>query len=198
LATIVFGGSFDPIHTGHIAMAKVALDYLPQARLLMIPAACSPFKTDSTSASEIHRLSMCRLATANQPRITVSDIEFTLPKPSFTVHTIQALLKKENDTYYFLCGADAFLSLQRWKDYETLVKLVSFLVVDRSEYPRQKLVEQKERVEGLGGRADILNMPLVTVSSTQIRQRLQNRQSLHNLVDPAVERYLMENNLYRE
>ncbi len=198
MATIVFGGSFDPIHLGHLAMAKAALDYLPAAKLLLIPAACSPFKTNRTMAENEHRLAMCRLAAKHDERISVSDIEFHLPKPSFTVHTIHHLLNNQPDQYYFLCGADSFLTLPKWKAYETLAKSVTFLVANRCDCQHKQLQDMQRHISNIGGQAVLLSMPLVEVSSTQIRKQLQDQQSLAGLVLPEVERYLVENALYRE
>ena len=198
MATIVFGGSFDPIHLGHLAMAQAALDYLPTAKLLLIPAACSPFKTNRIMAKNEHRLAMCRLVAQQDERISVSDIEFHLPKPSFTVHTIHRLLNDQPDQYYFLCGADSFLTLPKWKSYEILAKSVTFLVADRCDCQQKQLQDMHHHISGVGGHSVVLSMPRVDVSSTQIRRQLQNQQSLAGLVSPEVERYLVENALYRE
>ena len=198
MATILFGGSFDPIHNGHFSMAKTALDFLPQAELLLIPAACSPFKTQSKAADPTHRLAMCRLAADNHPRMQVTDVEFHLETPSYTVRTVEALQKAKQDSYYFLCGADSFLSLQRWKEYEKLIGLVTFLAVNRDDSRPHEMTAQKEQIEADGGKVILLNMPKVAVSSTQIRNAIRLGQPLTDLVPPLVAQYIQENNLYKE
>lgn len=198
MATILFGGSFDPIHNGHLNMAKTALQFLPTAELLLIPAACSPFKTQNQTAPERHRLTMCRLAVEGLPRAAVTDLEFFMEKPSYTVRTVEALQAEKPDTYYFLCGADAFLSLQRWKEYEKLIGMVTFLAVDRSGTMPEQMVTQKEKVEADGGKVILLNMPQVTVSSTEIRNAILGGRSLERMVPPLVEQYINENHLYKE
>ena len=87
MAIILFGGSFNPVHLGHVAMAKAALKYLPCANFIWMPAACSPFKTNQNLAEEHHRFAMCELVADEDPRMTVSNLEFTLEKPSYTIHT---------------------------------------------------------------------------------------------------------------
>lgn len=198
MATILFGGSFDPIHNGHLAMAKAALHHLPQATLLLIPAACSPFKTDRAMTDEAHRLAMCRLAAKEDPRIAVTDMEFYMEKPSYTVRTVEALLQKKPDDYYFLCGADAFLSLHRWKEYHKLIGMVTFLAVDRSGALPEQMLWQKQAIEQDGGQVVLLTMEQIPVSSTQIRQAIAENQSVHTMVPPLVARYLLENHLYKE
>lgn len=198
MAIILFGGSFDPVHNGHLAMARAGLDYLPSATLLWIPAAQSPFKTHREPAAEGHRLAMCRLAAQADPRMEVTDVEFSLAKPSYTVQTVQTLRARRPDEYYFLCGADAFLSLQRWKEYETLIGLVTFLAVDRRGALPQAMVAQKRAVERDGGKVRLLTMQRVPVSSTHIRERIKNGQSVAGLLPEPVERYIQENKLYRE
>lgn len=195
MAIILFGGSFDPVHNGHLAMARAALDFLPSARLVMIPAACSPFKMGRSMASEQHRLAMCRLAVGDDPHITVSDIEFSMEKPSYTVRTVERLQLETADDYYFLCGADSFLSLARWKEYQKLLSMVSFLVANRDGAADDALQAQKRWVEQNGGTAYLLSMPRVDVSSTQVRQDATEQS---HLLPPLVARYIQENGLYKE
>lgn len=198
MAIILFGGSFDPIHNGHLSMAQAALSFLPDAQLWLIPAACSPFKTSQRVTAENHRLAMCRLATQNQPRIAVTDVEFTLPKPSYTVHTVAHLQKEHPDAYYFLCGADAFLSLAQWKDYEQLFKMVTFLVADRQGANEGALDAQKEWVEQKGGRVQFLPMEKVPLSSTIVRAALTKTPRDTCGVPQAVAEYIRQNKLYQE
>jgi nicotinate-nucleotide adenylyltransferase len=198
LAVILFGGSFDPIHKGHLAMMQEAHRFLPQADILLIPAACSPFKTQNKMASEEHRLKMCCLAVEDAPFVKVTDMEFFMEKPSYTVHTVEKLQAEHKDAYYFLCGADSFLSLQRWKNYEKLIGMVTFLVTNRGEVETEILQKQIHWVEGLGGKAYGLPMEKHPASSTLVRQTVKEGKSLCELVSPSVERYIQETGLYKE
>ncbi len=198
MATILFGGSFNPIHLGHLAMAKAALEQVPEATLVFMPAACSPFKVNQTLAQEHHRLAMCQLTANNDVRMQVSDMEFTMEKPSYTVHTVKRLLQEKPDEYYFLCGADSFLSLFGWKDIETLANLVTFLVANREGSSQETLQQQKEKIEGIGGKVVFLPMEKFPVSSTQVREALTTGKNAQQYVSPQVFRYIQENNLYQE
>lgn len=193
MAIILFGGSFDPIHNGHLAMAKAALDFLPQATLMFMPAACSPFKVGKTQTAEHHRFAMCSLA-ANDPRMQVSDLEFLLPKPSYTVRTVEHLQKETPDDYYFLCGADSFLTLERWKDYNSLLRKVTFLVTVREGSTKEELTAKQQWVKEQGGKVHLLAMPRVDVSSTNVRAATDPTA----YVPLSVARYIQENGLYRE
>ncbi len=198
MATILFGGSFNPVHLGHLAMAKAALEYLPHATLIWIPAACSPFKVNQTLASEHHRYEMCKLLAQEDTRMVVSDLEFFMEKPSYTIHTVQHFTSMQSDEYYFLCGADAFLSLFQWKNIEQLAKMVTFLVANREETPWELLDQQKRRIREIGGNAVFLKMSDYPVSSTVLRKELKAISSQHQFLHPKVLRYIQENNLYRE
>lgn len=179
-------------------MAKAALEYLPNAKLIWVPAACSPFKVNQTLASEQHRYAMCQLVAQEDPRMVVSDLEFSLEKPSYTVRTVEIFMKKHADEYYFLCGADAFLSLFQWKDIERLAKMVTFLVADRDETPLGALEQQKSKLTGIGGNAVFLKMSNCPISSTILREELKSVSLEHQFLHPKVLRYIQENNLYQE
>ncbi len=198
MATILFGGSFNPVHLGHLAMANAALNQFPDATLLWMPAACSPFKTNQTLAEEHHRYQMCCLMAEQDPRMQVSDLEFTMPKPSYTVNTVRRLKEQNHREIYFLCGADSFLSLFGWKEIETLAKMVTFLVANREGSPFEKLEQQKEKIEAIGGTAVFLPMEECPVSSTQLRRELSQGMKTGKYLSPQVLRYIQENDLYRE
>ncbi len=198
LSTIIFGGSFDPVHLGHFAMAKAALSVIPEATLLWMPAACSPFKTNQKMASERHRYEMCKLMAQEDSRMVVSDLEFSMTKPSYTIDTVKRLLQDKQDVYYFLCGADAFLSLFQWKDAKTLMKLVRFLVVSRKEVTNKELLQQKIEVEKNGGTVLFVPMEQHPISSTELRKMPVDGMQQNKFLSAKVIRYIQENNLYRE
>lgn len=179
-------------------MAKAALTALPNSCLLWMPAACSPFKTEQKMVSEEHRYAMCCLVAKGDSRMAVSDLEFSLPKPSYTIDTVRRLVQDKKDDYYFLCGADAFLSLFRWKEIESLVKLVRFLVVARKDFSEVALWEQKEKIEQIGGSVQIVAMEEHPVSSTELRQKLLQGDCKTQYLPEEIFNYIQENRLYRE
>ncbi len=198
MAIILFGGSFNPVHLGHLAMAKSALKQFPSAKLIWMPAACSPFKTNQNLAEEYHRYAMCELMAKEDPRMTASDLEFTLEKPSYTIHTVRKLRETHMEEIYFLCGADAFLSLFQWKNIEELAKSVTFLVANRKELSQEILIKQQEALKKIGGTVVFLDMEPWPVSSTEIRERLKGDFLNHSFIHPNVYRYIQENRLYGE
>jgi nicotinate-nucleotide adenylyltransferase len=141
---------------------------------------------------------MCQLATENDSRIKVLDVEFNLPKPSYTVCTVEHLQKQHPDHYYFLCGADAFLSLEKWKDYQKLCQMVTFLVADRQGANEGALATQKEWVESQGGSVMFLPMEKVPLSSTALRTGLLQSPPEFSGVPKAVAEYIKHNKLYQE
>lgn len=198
MAIILFGGSFDPVHNGHLAMARAALLQVPKAELIWLPAACSPFKTGQKMAAQNHRLTMCRLAAAEDPRMKVSDLEFYMEKPSYTVRTVEYMQRIHPEKYYFLCGGDAFLSLQQWKEALTLCRMVTFLVANRVGRAPTALQQQAEWVTEIGGTVIFLPMKQVPVSSSEVRERLLKGEPSAGLLPVPVERYIQENGLYKE
>ncbi|MBE6114460.1 MAG: nicotinate (nicotinamide) nucleotide adenylyltransferase [Erysipelotrichaceae bacterium] len=127
----ILGGSFDPIHKGHIHIAKLVKEQLNLDKILLIPNKVSPFKTSTPPVDFEHRYKMCQIACSEYPDFEVSDIENTLSEPSYTIHTIQALKQKSEDEYYFIVGSDQAKKLKEWRDIDELCKLVTFVVVDR-------------------------------------------------------------------
>lgn len=197
MTTIIFGGSFDPVHKGHIALALSALDFTGADRLFMIPAGVSPFKTGYSMADNNHRLEMCRLATENYEKIIVSDLEFSLPQPSYTVNTLMKLREiYPDDRFILLCGSDAFITLDQWKDYKTLLASCDILTTVRNEDEAQQ-VKTKAKQFQASGNILIMDMPKVPVSSTAIRNSSQKGCLLREYLPEGVAEYIQNNNLYR-
>lgn len=132
----ILGGSFNPIHDGHIAISSLAAHYLKLDEVILIPNSVSPWKEES-EVSFAHRYAMCKLAIQEQPNMQVSDIESKLPKPSYTIHTIELLHKAWNEVdekvqVYFIIGDDQALLLHEWKEIERLATMVTFAIFVRN------------------------------------------------------------------
>lgn len=173
---ILFGGSFDPIHKGHIEIAKAALNQRNAKAVWFIPTKMSPFKEDSTVFE--HRFKMIQMAISSNDDFYVSDIEATLPSPSYSIDTVKAL-KKENDGIEFewLIGSDQLERLNDWKDFDVLEKMVQFIVYNRSN---QKLESKYPIIEG----------SFYDISSTEIRNGISTE------TFPMVLKYMTEHSLY--
>ena len=197
MSVILFGGSFDPFHNGHLAMAQAAKTAFPAARLVIVPAARSPFKGHLAPAANHHRLAMCRLG-AQALQAEVSDWEMQAGGPSYTVRTVRSFLQAQPDEYWFLCGADSFVTLPMWREYETLLALTGFLVACRNDTPALRLQAAAEQVRRQGGRVQLLAMPPVPVSSTAVRAAARAGEDVSAFVPAPVARYIQENKLYQE
>lgn len=198
MKTAIFGGSFDPIHEGHLALVRGVARQLSLDRVVLMPTGMPPHKIKSTSTGDADRLAMCRLAVENDPLIAVSDYEIAKGGASFTVDTLTALCEKEPQTeWYLLMGADMFLTLPSWKRFDEIARRAVLCTVPRDDVSAQRLSEQAKAYEALGARCRVCDLPLKAVSSTLIRQKAAAGEPLDGLVPTAVARYIEERGLYR-
>jgi len=194
----VLGGTFDPIHSGHIAIAEAVYNELKPQRILFMPCAQPPHKHSQRVTHAKHRLHMAALAACEHPAFDVSPLELNRPGLSFTIDTARALkaLCPAGAEISFIIGADAFLDILSWKDAEELIKTCRFIVTPRPGYDGAQ-----EKMDALtkshGGNFHWLEGPLLDISSTNIRERFQKGQSVHGLVPKWVEDYAHWHGLYR-
>lgn len=204
----LYGGSFDPVHLGHLETARELLARFPFTELRLLPAALSPLKQGHADAQ--HRLAMLQLAVADTPRLTVDDRELRRPPPSYTIDTLRAVRAELGPTasLVFVLGHDSFLSLPRWRDWRALTDYAHLLVVTR---PGHDAPADGELAEWLAprrsGSPDMLEFRAcgtVTfvatqpwpVSSTEIRQRLAAGEDVVTYLPQAVTDYLRRHHLY--
>ncbi len=180
----IFGGSFDPIHHGHLILAREALETLALERVLFIPAAQSPHKPGSAPASAVARWEMLEAGIAGENRFAASRMELDRPAPSYSVDTMEGLsARNPNTDFFFLVGEDNLPKLSTWHRFDDLARLVQFVVLDRTgseveySYPA---VRRK-----------------IDISATAIRKRVASGQSIRYLVPEAVERIIRRQNLYQ-
>ncbi len=208
----IFGGTFDPIHNGHLRAALEAVEELSLDRVLLMPSAQPPHGKRVLSDIK-HRLAMCRLAAADDPHLDVSDLEARLGGKSYTVNTLKEIKRINPDMeIYFLIGSDAFFYLHTWHRPMELFALADFVVMARPKSPTTDVLEYMRRnldprfapaqngwVRLPGGKgAKRVPTTLLSISSTAIRQRVANHKSLLYLVPPAVARYIEDMGLYRD
>jgi len=185
----LYGGTFDPVHNGHLLVGLAALDELGLSRLYYIPAARSPFKTDCPPASPEQRLAMLRLALAGQTRCEVESSEIDRGGTSFTIDTVRAFTSRfPTATLYYLIGADNVAMLSSWQEAAELARRVEFVVVPRPGEPLQPLPPP------FRGR-QLRGFPF-NVSSSEIRNRVKTGQSLTALVPALVAEFIQNNRLY--
>lgn len=180
----VFGGTFDPVHVGHLAIALAALETVPLDRVVFVPARRSPLKSRDPVASSEHRLAMLERATDDEPRFEVSRVELEREGPSYTVDTLEALAGEGR--LFLILGADASAELDRWKDPDRVRALATLVIARRPGTP----------VPAVTG-AVTLDTPLMDISARELRERAARARSLRYLVPDSVCRYIEEHALYR-
>lgn len=198
---ILFGGSFDPIHNGHLAVAAYAVRQLDGDRMIFVPARRSPHKTSTPAADGAARLTMIRLAIAGHDGFEVSDCELRRPEPSYTLDTVLHFRRQFGDDaeIFWLVGADAIGDLKNWYRINELLDMCRLCIMYRGGMatPNLECLNAPlgpSRVARLQN--DILQTPLIDVSSTDIRARLASGEPAAPLVPPPVLDYIHQNGLY--
>lgn len=191
----IVGGTFDPIHLGHVAMAEAAADCAGLDLVLLVPAAEPPHRAPA-AAPAADRLEMARLAAAGHPRLAVSDVELRRPGPSYTVDTLRVLTaERPGDELHLVLGADAARDLRTWRAPDEVLRLARLVVVSRPGYGR--LDAAALAAAGIDpDRTVMCDAATPDVDSTDIRRLAEAGGSLAGLVDPAVEAHLRRRGLY--
>jgi nicotinate-nucleotide adenylyltransferase len=185
----ILGGTFDPPHDGHLLLALDALDALGLDRLLLIPAARQPLKSNAAMTDAPHRLAMTQLLAAADPRLAVDGSEVERGGLSFTVDTVRALRGAHPAaTFFLLMGEDTAATLPQWREPSALAELVQVVVAERGV---------SERPLPAGFRAQRLTVRRVDVSATEIRARVREGRSIRGFVPDAVADYIAAHQLYR-
>ncbi len=193
----MFGGTFNPIHNGHIALAEAAAK-AADARVLLIPTYLPPHKSDDGLIGGRHRLAMCRLAAAAYPFLSVSDMELQRGGNSYTVDTLLALKERYPDAaLYLACGGDMLVTLWQWRRYEEIIRLAAIIAVERPGTDRAAFEEGIHRVEGDGGRVLPARMEPVALSSSEIRRRIAAGLPVDGLLPAGVADYIAAHHLYQ-
>lgn len=205
--TILFGGTFDPVHLGHLATAQAAVAALAAERCRFIPARVSPHKQHLSSAAPEHRLAMLRLATVGNPQLIVDDLELTrpVPPPSYTIDTLETLqLAHPNDQLIWLLGADQLAKFATWHRIGDILALAEIAILARPGISLEQGLAQVAAKLGapIANRLakSIVPAPLVDISATEIRRQCaanSSQQSLELLVPPPVAAYILTHGLYR-
>lgn len=189
----LYFGSFNPIHNGHLHVATQALLQQQLDEVWLVVSPQNPFKENGELAPEEHRLRMAELACADQSNIHVSDIEFGLPKPSYTIDTLRALSAIDpNHTFQLIIGEDNLAGFERWKEFDSLLQLVELVI-----YPRASAIpEIPSALEPFKSRIHFLCGELVSISATEIRNHIRCAKSIRDLTDVRVADYIAEHKLY--
>jgi nicotinate-nucleotide adenylyltransferase len=186
----LFFGSFNPVHTGHLIIANHILNETGLEKIWLTISPLNPFKTDSSLLEEDARLDLIKAAIENDRRVVASDVEFQLSRPSFTINTLNYL--KENypeNKFSIIMGSDSFRSLHLWKNFESIISRYKILIYRRPGYEVEKTINAD---------IDILDAPLLGISSTEIRKLIKQDKSIRYLVPEKVRDEIERNQYYRK
>jgi len=195
----ILGGTFDPVHLGHLEIVRQALNELGLDELIVVPAKLQPFKLDVPVLDGAHRIEMLRLAFGDLPHVVVSDHELNKEEVSYTINTLKAFQNLyPNDEIWFLLGTDALLKIELWKDAKELLTTFNFIVGSRPGYKEEELDTQIRHLEQTYmTRIHKLTNKKMNISSTEIKKSIMQGKKLDKLVPLAVERYINQHALYK-
>ena len=194
----VFGGTFDPIHLGHLAVARSIQATLELDKVVFVPAG-QPWMKAGTPVSPVKdRVEMVRLAVARHKTFELSTIEADRPGPSYAVDTMDALRRQSGSrsALFFLLGSDALMDIAKWKDPQRLIQLCQLVAFARPGCRLLRMEALEAAVPGVSKRVILVDVPQVDIRATDIRCRVAEGRSIQRLVPRAVERYILEHGLY--
>ena len=193
----VYGGTFDPIHRGHVGVCRQAVSQLRLDRLHLIPTFIPPHKESSGLVSGEHRLAMCRLAVQDQPKVFVDDYELARGGVSYSVETLRHMRELyPTDDLYLIMGTDNYLTFTAWREWRTLAKMCTLAVASREPDDKESLYRQARLLAREGVLTIFLDNRVGVVSSTEIREKLRCGLPCHDLPD-GVGEYIAAHGLYK-
>ncbi len=200
--TAIFGGSFDPIHNGHVNLVRQICGNVKLDRVIIMPTAISPFKQnmERKPASAEDRLEMCRLAFADMDFVTVSDYEISLSEVSYTVNTIRHFRELyPEDKLHFIMGSDMLLSFEKWRSYEEILSMCTLIAASREdgETDIQQLEAQAEKLRNFG-EIFLVRTDAYEMSSTEIREKIKKNSDISCYMPQNVVKYIVEHCLYAD
>jgi len=196
----LMGGTFDPIHVGHLVTAEEARQQFDLDYVVFVPTGIPPHKDEQSISLPEHRFLMTSLAVMSNPSFFVSRLEIDKEGPAYTIDTVRhfACGKEPGPEIFFITGADAILEIFTWKDYEDLLRLCTFIAVSRPGYSLDHFYESLERsCPEMKHKVHLLEIPALAVSSTFIRERVALSKTIKYLTPEPVEQYIRKHGLYR-
>ena len=187
----LYFGSFNPIHIGHLIIANHVANFTDVEQVWFVVSPQNPLKTSTSLLNEYHRLYLVQKAIEDNLRLKASDIEFKLPKPSYTVDTLVYLTEKyPKHSFRIIMGSDSYSNIKNWKNYKELLKEYPIVVYKRPGFDICNDHVEKTKIS-------LLNAPLLEISATQIRENIKLGKSIQYLVPDIVNKEILENGYYR-
>ena len=185
----LFFGSFNPIHVGHLIVANVMATTTDLAQVWFVVSPQNPFKKNNTLLHEFDRLDMVEKAITDNPKLKATDIEFTMPRPSYTIDTLNSLQQKHpQHSFKLIIGEDNLAQFSNWKNYEQILNNFGLYVYPRPNSAKSDFTEHPN--------VEMIKAPLLDISATFIRECIKNHQSIRYMVPEAVERYIEVKKFY--
>jgi len=188
--TGLFFGSFNPIHNGHLMLAKYILNEYDLNEIWFVVSPQNPLKDKKSLLDEHHRLQLVRLAIEDEPKFKASDIEFKLDKPSYTINTLVHLKEKYNRPFVLLMGADSAASIKKWKNYEAILDQYEIYVYPRPGDDVNAILKHKN--------LRVISAPQIELSATYIRQAIKAKKDVRFLLSEKVYTYVKDMHFYEK
>lgn len=194
----ILGGTFNPVHIGHLILAETAYETFDLDYVLLMPNGNPPHKNIKSEGNSNHRINMLKLAVKDNPHLRLSSFEFDRKEVVYTYKTLELLKKEHPDTkYYFILGADSLFDLKKWQKPDVICKNATLLAAVRDELGRESVKQQIALLEDeFQAEIHLMDTPNLSFSSHNIRERIKNGKTVTYYIPKAVENYICENNLY--
>lgn len=199
----VMGGTFNPVHNGHLVTAQEALSQFKLDKVIFIPTGNPPHKIENEVASAEDRYIMTVIATSSNSNFFVSRMEIDRKGKSYTIDTVRQLRKiyGKNSLLYFITGADAILEILTWKNTGEIVSLCKFIAATRPGYNLSRIEDLRKRLSGKAGatnkKISVMEIPALSISSTDIRNRVRHKRPIDYLLPEGVSNYILKHGLYK-
>jgi nicotinate-nucleotide adenylyltransferase len=195
----VLGGTFDPVHLGHISLAVEACRQLKMSKVVFVPAGRQYFKAAALMSLAEDRINMLKLALTDKPDFEISLLEIQRPGPSYAVETLARIKEplETGDELFFILGWDSLLTLPRWQEPERLLALCKLVAAPRPGYPEPDMSALEKELPGITESTLVLDRPVMDISATEIRERVKEGLPIDDMVTPEVAQYIREKGLYK-
>lgn len=209
----LFGGTFNPIHLGHLRGAEEIREAFRLDEVVFIPSSIPPHKINEKVVEAEHRLEMVRLATSGNPHFSSSDVELSRPGKSYSIDTVRLFSERGPDALFFILGSDAFVEIETWKDFQNLFSFCHFIVMTRPGSQKNSSLTPLPRalipnfrydsgenawIHASGHLLYLREISFLDISSTKVRELVEKGQSVRYLIPGEVEAYIREHRLYRK
>lgn len=194
----IMGGTFNPIHMGHLILAEEAYQQMKLEKVFFMPSKQPPHKPNMIIAPQLHRKNMVSLAIKGNPHFELSTIELEREGVTYTADTLEILTSQNPEIqYYFIIGADSLFQLESWREPEKIMKLSSLLAASRYHLPEEELMAQiRYLTKEYGAQISLLYMPCIELSSEFLRNQLKEKKEVRYYIPEAVSDYIKKNQLY--